>query len=248
MPVQTAASSTWVFGIVLDIERLHSIVFDETYACCCQCGWTESARGKTTVAEVGHSKVIHLTIWRRSKTIRIISDSFRPRFLISSFCSRVIMRVCLPRPISQQWQDSHLENIWVSFQSMCVRLQWNRASPRRKDDGGVGLLNYEDRPGLETGGFGWSPMSSRLLSWPQDLSDNNDDQLITRIIYINLEIIPDKMSCLGTDHHYPAPRTQVAKIMRILRKQPHLLRVSVFTLSDPWASSWPLRIPCIFKF
>ena len=93
---------------------LHSIVFDETYACCCQCGWTESARGKTTVAEVGHSKVIHLTIWRRSKTIRIISDSFRPRFLISSFCSRVIMRVCLPRPISQQWQDSHLENIWVS--------------------------------------------------------------------------------------------------------------------------------------
>ena len=175
MPVRTAASITWVLGIVLDTEMLHSIVFDETYACCCQCGWTESARGKTTVAEVGHSKVIHLTIWRRSKTIRIISDSFRPRFLISSFFSRVIMRVCLPLPISQQWQDSHLENIWVPFQCMCVCWQRNRASPRRNDDGGVGLLNYEDRPGLETGGFGWSPMSGRSLSWPQDLSDNNDD-------------------------------------------------------------------------
>ena len=87
----------------------------------------------------------------------------------------------LPWPISQQRQDSHLENIWVSFQSIFVGLQWNRASPRRKDDDGVGLLNYEDRPGLETGGFGWSPMSSRSLSWPQDLNDNNDDH--THYIY-----------------------------------------------------------------
>ena len=135
---------------------LHSIVFDETYACCCQCGWTESARGKTTVAEVGHSKVIHLTIWRRSKTIRIISDSFRPRFLISSFFSRVIMRFCHGWISMAYFARLTFGKLWVSFQCMCVRWHRNRASPRRKDDGGVGLLNYEEHPGLETGGFSWS--------------------------------------------------------------------------------------------
>ena len=33
-----------------------------------------------------------------------------------------------------------------------------------KDDGGVGHLNYGERSGLETGGFGWSPMSGPSLS------------------------------------------------------------------------------------
>ena len=156
----------------------------------------------------------------------------------------------LPWPISQQWQDSHLENIWVSSRlfNACV---YDCIETELLPEGRMMVVldswTTRNTPGLKQVGLVGHLWTADHYPDPKILVTT---MMITRTIGITMEIIPDKMSCLGTDHHYPAPRTQVAKIMGVLRKQPHLLRVSVFTLSDPGpfylASSWLLRIPCVF--